>query len=81
VARDGSDPQAQFVIEQQERLLNQAIQSLSPRDRILLDLCYRQGLSTEEIAAILKASVATVYTQKSRVLDKIREILRTSGSV
>jgi len=81
VDRDGSDPQGQFIIEQQERLLNQAIQSLSPRDRILLDLCYRQGLSTEEIAAILKASVATVYTQKSRVLDKIREILRTSGSL
>jgi RNA polymerase sigma factor (sigma-70 family) len=81
VARDGSDPQGQFIIEQQERLLNQAIQTLSPRDRVILDLCYRQGLSTEEIAAILKASVATVYTQKSRVLDKIREILRTSGSL
>lgn len=75
------DPAEPLINEQQERLLDQAIQTLSPRDRILVDLCYRQGLSTEEIAAILKASVAAVYTQKSRVLDKICEILRTSGSL
>jgi DNA-directed RNA polymerase specialized sigma24 family protein len=48
---------------------------------MIIDLCYRQGLAVEEIAAILKTSVNAVYTQKSRVLDKIREILRKSGSL
>ena len=81
MSRHSPDPAEPLINEQQERLLNQAIQTLSPRDRILVDLCYRQGLVTEEIAAILKASVAAVYTQKSRVLDKIREILKTSGSL
>ena len=81
MSRHSPDPAEPLINKQQERLLNQAIQILSPRDRILVDLCYRQGLVTEEIAAILKASVAAVYTQKSRVLDKIREILRTSGSL
>jgi RNA polymerase sigma factor (sigma-70 family) len=78
---DSSDPAERLVHEQQERVLNRAIQTLSPRDNILLDLCYRQGLSTDEIAVILKASVPAVYTQKSRLLDKIREILKTSGSL
>jgi RNA polymerase sigma factor (sigma-70 family) len=67
--------------EQQERLLNQAIQTLSPRDRILLDLYYRQALASEQVAAFLKTSVNAVYTQKSRVLEKIREVLRRSGAL
>jgi RNA polymerase sigma factor (sigma-70 family) len=67
--------------EQQESLLNQAIQTLPPRDRILLDLCYRQTLASEQIAALLKTSVNAVYAQKSRVLEKIREVLRRSGAL
>jgi RNA polymerase sigma factor (sigma-70 family) len=67
--------------EQQESLVNQAIQTLSPRDRILLDLCYRQTLASEQIAALLKTSVNAVYAQKSRVLEKIREALRKSGAL
>jgi RNA polymerase sigma factor (sigma-70 family) len=67
--------------EEQERLLNQAIQTLSPRDRILLDLCYRQVLGSEQIAALLKTSVNAVYAQKSRLLEKIREVLRKSGAL
>lgn len=75
IAGDDPDPSAPLVSEEQEKLLNQALQTLSPRDRIFVDLCYRQALSAEEIAAILKTSVNAVYTQKSRVLSKLREIL------
>ena len=59
-----------------EKLLTNAIAALSPRDRILVDLCYRQGLPTEKIAAILRTSANAVYTQKSRILDKLREAFR-----
>jgi len=79
--RYGPDPAEPLLNEQQERLLNQAIQTLSSRDRILLDLCYRQALASEQIAALLKTSVNAVYTQKSRVLEKIREVLRRSGAL
>jgi len=74
-------PAEPLLNEQQERLLKQAIQTLSSRDRILLDLCYRQALATEEIAAFLKTSVNAVYAQKSRVLAKIRDELRKSGAL
>jgi RNA polymerase sigma factor (sigma-70 family) len=77
----GPDPAESLLNEQQARLLNQAIQTLSPRDRILLDLCYRQALASEQIAALLKTSVNAVYTQKSRVLEKIRDALRRSGAL
>ena len=79
MSRHSPDPAEPLLNEQQERLLNQAIQTLSPRDRILLDLCYRQALASEQIAALFKTSVNAVYTQKSRVLEKIREVLRQSG--
>jgi RNA polymerase sigma factor (sigma-70 family) len=81
VAAMSPDPAEPLLNEQQETLLNQAIQTLSPRDRILLDLCYRQALASEQIAALLKTSVNAVYTQKSRVLEKIREVLRRSGAL
>jgi RNA polymerase sigma factor (sigma-70 family) len=81
MSRHAPDPTEPLLNEEQERLLNQAIQTLSPRNRILLDLCYRQALGSEQIAALLKTSVNAVYTQKSRVLEKIREVLRRSGAL
>jgi RNA polymerase sigma factor (sigma-70 family) len=81
MSRHGPDPAEPLLNKQQESLLNQAIQTLSPRDRILLDLCYRQALASEEIAQLLKISVNAVYAQKSRVLEKIREVLRRSGAL
>ena len=81
MSRHGPDPAEPLLNEQQETLLHQAIQTLSPRDRILVDLCYRQALPSEQIAALLKTSVNAVYTQKSRVLEKIREVLRRSGAL
>jgi RNA polymerase sigma factor (sigma-70 family) len=75
---DAAEP---LLNEQQQSLLNQAIQTLSPRDRILLDLCYRQALAYEEIARLLNTSVNAVYAQKSRVLEKIREAVRRSGAL
>ena len=81
ISRDGPDPAEPLLDEQQEKLLNQAIQTLSPRDRILLDLCYRQALASNQVATLLKTSVNAVYTQKSRVLEKIREVLRRTGAL
>jgi RNA polymerase sigma factor (sigma-70 family) len=75
----GPDPVEPIINEEQQRLLDRAIQSLSPRDRILLDLFYRQALPSNTVAALLKTSVNAVYAQKSRALQKIREVLRRSG--
>lgn len=76
---DSPDPAEPLINEEQQKLLDQAVQSLPARDRVLLDLCYRQMLSSDEVAELLKTSVNAVYAQKSRVLEKIREVLRRSG--
>lgn len=79
MSRDSPDPAEPLINEEQERMLNQAIHSLSARDRVLLDLCYRQALASDEVAQLLKTSVNAIYAQKSRILEKIRKVLRRSG--
>jgi RNA polymerase sigma-70 factor (ECF subfamily) len=64
-----------LIEQEQETALVTALETLSPSERLMVELHFRLGLPTEEIATILKTSVGAVYTQKSRVLDKIREIL------
>jgi RNA polymerase sigma factor (sigma-70 family) len=68
---------AETLIEQEEqKSLSQALETLSPRDRLMVQLSYHQALAPEEIAAILKISVGAFYTQKSRLLARLREILK-----
>ena len=76
MARDNPEPTEALLSEEQEKLLKEVLQTLSPRDRILIELSYRQGLPPEEVAAILKTTVGAVYTQKSRILEKLREALK-----
>lgn len=57
------------------------IDQLAPRYRLLIELPFRQGLQPHDIAGILQMSVGVVCTQKSRVLDKLREYLEKSGSL
>jgi RNA polymerase sigma-70 factor (ECF subfamily) len=72
-----SAPLDLLVAKEEERRLSCAIEQLSPRDRLFMELCYRQGASAEDIAGILKMSVNAVYTQKSRLLAKLRESLKS----
>jgi RNA polymerase sigma-70 factor (ECF subfamily) len=72
---DAPNPIDSLISGEQESLLNEALESLTPRERILIDLFFVKGLAAEEVAAILKTSVEAIYTQKNRALDKLRKIL------
>jgi len=58
---------------EQADLLSRSIDSLSSRDRMIIELFYQQALPSQEIASILKISVGALYTQKSRILDRLRQ--------
>ena len=65
-----------LIARETEAALAAVLATLSGRDRLLIELHYRQGLPAEKVALLLKTSPGALYTQKSRFLDKLREILK-----
>jgi RNA polymerase sigma factor (sigma-70 family) len=74
-------PNETSAVELKEQSLLRAIKALSTRDQLFVTLCFRRALPPQDIAAILKLSVNAVYTQKSRILGKLRELLEEYGSL
>jgi RNA polymerase sigma-70 factor (ECF subfamily) len=73
------DPSTSLLNQEQSRLLSQSLESLRPRDRLFVELYFYQSLPPEEIAKIRRVSTSAIYTQKNRVLKKLREALGRSG--
>jgi RNA polymerase sigma-70 factor (ECF subfamily) len=65
--------------EAQARLL-QALQSLTPEHRAVLELTYLQGLSCAEIAEVLDCPVATVKTRMFYARRRLRTLLSDPGA-
>ena len=62
-------------------LLAQALEYLPPRDRSLLDLLYRQGLTHREAAQRLKVPIGTVSTWAVSAYDKLSKIMNDPSSI
>ena len=73
------DPPTSLIEQEQKQLVSQSLQTLPPRDRLFIQLHFDQSLSPDEIASIFQVSINAFYTQKSRILGKLREALRNSG--
>ena len=65
----------------QLQLLNNAVKDLAPHEKIIVDLFFLEGLPAKDVATILRMSVGAVYTQKSRILAKLRERLRKASEL
>ena len=66
---------------EQSQLLAKAVEDLPPHEKILVDLFFREGLSAKDVASILRLSIGAVYTQKSRIVAKLRERLRKADAL
>lgn len=76
-------PSPAQAYEQRERcqLLTQALQSVPIEARLLLILCYMEGLSYTEAASIRGISVHTVKSQLRRAKALLRQRLHSSNEV
>jgi len=71
-----SSTEADLGREQQLRLVEDALRTLPEKERAAVTLRDIEGLSTREVAEILRSSEATVRSQISAARLKIRKMLR-----
>jgi len=74
-------PAGERAPEADERtaLLKQAIRGLKPRQQALITLRYFEDLDAGEIARVLGGSAATVRSQLSRALTRLRRRMHAAG--
>jgi RNA polymerase sigma-70 factor (ECF subfamily) len=70
VAIDSAAPQSDLRHD-----LSEALRTLSSDEQLALHLCYQQGLTHEETAAVLDWPLGTVKTHLARGKDKLRQQL------
>ena len=57
---------------EQLRLLQEAMQGLAPRDRMLMGLHFDHGLSIAQVAETMQISIGNAYTIKHRAIQRLR---------
>jgi RNA polymerase sigma-70 factor (ECF subfamily) len=72
VADPGPDPEARLLAEADREEVAAAIRRLSPAHREVLDLCFVQGLSYQEIADVLGAPLGTVKSRLNHAKRAVR---------
>jgi RNA polymerase sigma-70 factor (ECF subfamily) len=71
----GPDPEQSALFAQQRELIAAALEELTPRERDAIVLRDLEGLSTAEVARILGSTQATVRSQISTGLVKMKRVV------
>ncbi len=69
-------PDLQHADRERREIIHQAMMGLSPKLRSVVALKYLEGLSYEEIAAVLECAPGTVASRLSRALEQLEARLR-----
>jgi len=70
------DPERGTLVQEQQRMLQQALQQMSPRYRTYILLREFDGLSYDEIAVTLGEPITTVRVALFRAREQLRALLR-----
>ncbi|MCK4428023.1 MAG: sigma-70 family RNA polymerase sigma factor [candidate division Zixibacteria bacterium] len=73
---ESEDPLSLLVQKEQERKIEQAIDSLPPKYKAVFILKVHEDLSYEEIAQTLKISLGTVMSRLFRARERLQELLK-----
>ena len=72
------DPEQVLITEELKKIIEQSINQLPPRCKLIFKLVKEDGLSSSEVAEILEISYKTVKTQLTIALQKLEQSLRPS---
>jgi len=72
-----SNPSPSHIVEEKEagKKIQECLQILSPRQRIIFEMRFNQHMDIRDIAECLRCSTSNVKTQVFRSLQKLRKIL------
>jgi RNA polymerase sigma factor (sigma-70 family) len=74
------DAEARVHTSERDRAIGSALAELEPRDRLLLQLRFRDGLAIREIATVMGfATVFHVYRRLRPLLQEVRRLLEARG--
>ena len=71
-----SDPTAAVDHAERRTKVREALETLSPHQRVANELAYFEGLSQSEIAGRLQEPLGTIKTRVRLGMQKLRELLR-----
>ncbi|MEM1321825.1 MAG: RNA polymerase sigma-70 factor [Bacteroidota bacterium] len=74
--RPADDPQQQLQADDLQSIIQQAIDALPERCRLVFTLCRLEGLSHKEVAAQLGISTKTVENQMLKALKQLRKAVQ-----
>ncbi|UCG12413.1 MAG: sigma-70 family RNA polymerase sigma factor [Deltaproteobacteria bacterium] len=57
---------------ERQRMVEDGMQRLAPRDRLFLKLHFEQGLAIKEVAETMQLSVGNAYTLKHRAIQRLK---------
>lgn len=66
----------QITESEQATLLGELMEGLNSNDRLFLKYYYEEELPPEEIAKIMNLTVSAIYSKKSRIIDKLQQIVK-----
>ncbi len=75
------DPEQLLIGKEMKMTIQQAINQLPPRCRVIFKMLKEDGLSANEVAEILEISNKTVFAQLSIAIKKIEDLLTKSKSI
>jgi RNA polymerase sigma-70 factor (family 1) len=76
MAEHSSGTEESVIYSDYEQFLHGAIEKLSPQQRLIYNLCHREGLKYAEVAEKLQISKLTVKTHMQQALRVIKSQLR-----
>jgi RNA polymerase sigma-70 factor (ECF subfamily) len=79
-ATQDPSPETVVIIQQEHKLLLQALAGLSPLQRDVLVLREMEGLSYKDIADIMGTEIGTVMSRLSRARAELRRVLECRGN-
>jgi RNA polymerase sigma-70 factor (ECF subfamily) len=72
-------PDEIYELREDERIFDEAVDSLAENDKYFMELYYTRGLPPDEVSQVLGISVKTVYSRVNRIKTKIQQAVENFG--